>query len=156
MIVSISYIWKQWKKKRWCEIKKLTIEGYNPKMRRERTGYKTLSKSRMLTGSGSHFSPLCSPLTLSSYCDVHLSAFSTVVDAQWERSDSGATSIRPTAPQPPLPSSDWRQRRGKKFGEGEISWHWLQGSTLRLWHHLSISPSNNLSIYLPIQFICML
>lgn len=28
------------------------MEGYNPKMVRERTGYRTLNRTRMLTGSG--------------------------------------------------------------------------------------------------------
>ena len=34
------------------EGEKLTMEGYNPKMVRERTGYRTLNRTRMVTGSG--------------------------------------------------------------------------------------------------------
>lgn len=70
-------------------------------MVRERTGYRTLNRTRMLTGSGQ---PLFSKvqsfnIELLSCCSPY--RLSTVVEPQRERSDGGThtfTGITPTAP----------------------------------------------------------
>lgn len=78
---------------------RLTIEGHNPKTARERTGYRTLNRTRILTGSGqplfseaqslnTELPPRCSPQR--AFIDV---------EPQTERSGGATfTGITPTAP----------------------------------------------------------
>lgn len=103
------------------------MEGYNPKMVRERTGYRTLNRTRMLTGSGQPlFSKVqsfniellccCSPPARSFYCF-------TVVRPQRERSDGGTATTRSTASHPPPSVAPTEGSAGEKVlseGGGDI------------------------------------
>lgn len=138
-------------------------------MVRERTGYRTLNRTRMFTGSGQ---PLFSKvqsfnMELRSCCSPY--RLSTVAEPQRERSDRGAhtfTGITPTAPR----CSDWRQRWGKKFwARGEIfkyvsssrlqgrrtkdvtSLDGFRGVSINLSVYLSIYPVNAMTLHVTLS-----